>query len=222
MKVLIFLSIILFSYNAHCQVEYLVTAKNGLSIRSQPSNNAKQIGKLSFGDNIHIIENTNHPMSIEKRSGYWVGVSTPDGIKGYVFNGYLKPYTKNEISYFLNRKEGTSHQELRATINDKDIVIISYEEKQCFEIVETQDYDYNGYEEVLIEFNACGGNCCGNSFIIFSYNGSNFTASDQIGYDFDGIELNYDNKNVRSFLVDEQNEGYGNTTLCEDKKGIYL
>jgi len=76
------------------QQEAYVAAESGLSLRDQPDVSAKMLSKLSYGEAIGILEETNIKLVVldggEKVSGEWVKVETRSHI-GYVFNGYLSP-----------------------------------------------------------------------------------------------------------------------------------
>ena len=71
-----------------------VAAESGLSLRDQPDVSAKLLTKLSYGEAIGVLEQTDIKLVIvdsgEKVSGEWVKVETRNHI-GYVFNGYLSP-----------------------------------------------------------------------------------------------------------------------------------
>ncbi len=74
------------------QQEAYVAAESGLSLRDQPDVSAKMLSKLSYGEAIGVLEETNIKLVVldggEKVSGEWVKVETRNHI-GYVFNGYL-------------------------------------------------------------------------------------------------------------------------------------
>ncbi|WP_296380308.1 SH3 domain-containing protein [Winogradskyella sp.] len=76
------------------QKEAYVAAESGLSLRDQPDVSAKMLTKLSYGEAIGILEETDKKLVIvdagKKVSGEWVKVETRNHI-GYVFNGYLSP-----------------------------------------------------------------------------------------------------------------------------------
>ena len=76
------------------QKEAYVAAESGLSLRDQPDISAKMLSKLSYGEAIGVLEETNIKLVVldggEKVSGEWVKVETRNHI-GYVFNGYLSP-----------------------------------------------------------------------------------------------------------------------------------
>jgi CBS domain-containing protein len=76
------------------QQEAYVAAESGLSLRDQPDINAKMLSKLSYGEAIGVLEETDIKLVVldggEKVSGEWVKVETRNHI-GYVFNGYLSP-----------------------------------------------------------------------------------------------------------------------------------
>ncbi|ADV51294.1 hypothetical protein Celal_4051 [Cellulophaga algicola DSM 14237] len=217
----IFLVLIFFSFYSFSQKEYSVTAKSGLSVRDTPSIAGKKIGKLEFDEKIVLLEETDFSFSTEHINGFWVKVKSNSIGEGYVFNGFLKLFTGNKIKYTLKDGEDL-HKELIATVNGKETVLISFEDEACFDLIEIQDYDDDGYEEVLLEANACGGNCCGNSLFTFSFNGNEFNRSNDIGYYFGGMNLNYDQHTNRQFVVETNAIGAGNTALCEDLEETYV
>jgi len=71
-----------------------VAAESGLSLRDQPDVSGKMLTKLSYGEAIGVLEETDKNLVVldggEKISGQWVKVETRNHI-GYVFNGYLSP-----------------------------------------------------------------------------------------------------------------------------------
>ncbi|BAO75378.1 SH3 domain-containing protein [Winogradskyella sp. PG-2] len=77
---------------ATAQEEAYVAAESGLSLRDQPDVSGKMLTKLSYGEAIGVLEETDKNLVIldggEKISGKWVKVETRNHI-GYVFNGYL-------------------------------------------------------------------------------------------------------------------------------------
>ncbi|SNR16223.1 SH3 domain-containing protein [Tenacibaculum jejuense] len=211
------LIILFISLVAVSQSKYLVTAKSGLSVRNKPSINASRIGRLDFNEKITITETTDFSFTTEKIKGYWVKIKNPK-LEGYVFNGFLKPLSPNKITYKIHRKDGDIHEELRAKIDGKEMSIT----KGCFSILEVQDYNNDGLEDVLLEHDACGGNCCGASISIYAFNGKEFVATKQVGYDFTGIGLHYDKNTVRQFAISNNHIGHGNTDLCEDERNTYV
>ncbi|EDP72650.1 hypothetical protein FBALC1_16152 [Flavobacteriales bacterium ALC-1] len=86
------------------QQEVYVSAESGLSLRDQPDVNGKMLTKLSYGEAIGVLEETDKNLVIldggEKISGKWVKVETRNHI-GYVFNGYLSP---NKIARTIRLK----------------------------------------------------------------------------------------------------------------------
>ncbi len=222
MKKILLLLFISITCVVYSQKQYVVTAKSGLSIRNKPSIKGDRIGKLDYGEKITIIAQTDFSFTTENINGYWVRIQKENLKEAYVFNGFLKPFSDIDIQYSTYKEEGKLYDGLVAKINTKEIKILSIDDEQCFSILEVKDYDYDGVEEILLELDACGGNCCGNSIMIYSYNGKEFVPTEKVGYDFDGIKLNYDKNKVRQFIVDEQHIGHGNTTLCEDEEKTYV
>ncbi|WP_439152441.1 SH3 domain-containing protein [Winogradskyella sp.] len=76
------------------QKESYVAAESGLSLRNQPDVSGKMLTKLSYGEVIGVLEETDKNLVVldagKKISGKWVKVETRNHI-GYVFNGYLSP-----------------------------------------------------------------------------------------------------------------------------------
>jgi hypothetical protein len=129
---------------------------------------------------------------------------------------------QNSIHYYLTAENSnTADQELKAVVNDKEFTLISKDDNLCIEIEKTGDFNKNGFEDVLIEIiNGCGGNCCANSYQIFSYNGQAFKKTKQVGYDWDGIEISESSVSF-NFIIQTVNEGFGNTNMCDDKIETY-
>ena len=127
---------------------------------------------------------------------------------------------QNSIEYSLTQN-ANYHDEIKAVINDKEYILISQEEELCLSIVRSDDFNNDKYEDVLIEhITACGGNCCANSFQMFSFDGNKFHKSDIVGYDWNGIEI-VQKKLGFSFVVEDVHEGAGNTSMCKDRVMVY-
>lgn len=219
-KILTFL-ILSITISGFSQRLYKVTAKSGLSIRNKPSINGIKIGKLNLNETVKIIETTEFSFTYENTKGYWVKIETKDFQKGFVFNGFLKPLTNNRISYTLNRNEEEITYELLAEVNGKKYTIINFEDKECFDIVEIQDYNNNGFEEILLEQNACGGNGACNTLFAYSYDGNNFIKSDYIGYYCKGKKLNFDKHNNRIFILPNK-DFKAEDSYCQDIIETYI
>ena len=79
---------------------------------------------------------------------------------------------------------------MKAVINEKVFTLVGIGDGLCIGIEKTGDFNKNGYDDVLVEIiNGCGGNCCGNSYQIFSFDGQVFRKTQKVGYDWDGIEI---------------------------------
>ena len=74
------------------QQQAYVIADNGLTIRDKPDVSSERLGKLNYGDEIEITEQTNIELVIiddgKKIVGNWVKIKA-NSKSGYVFNGYL-------------------------------------------------------------------------------------------------------------------------------------
>jgi len=126
-------------------------------------------------------------------------------------------FSENEISYYHSHDDSYDNQELIAEVNGDLYTLISKEGKLCFRIEKIADFNKNGHEDVLVKIiHGCGGNCCGDSYQIFSYDGEAFRAAEVIGYDWDGIEI-IESFDGFQFVVESINEGFGNAEMCGDK-----
>ena len=89
--------VLVLSTNIFAQ-EYIVTAKSGLSIRSEANIESDKIGKLNYGQTVDVLKETIEPFEIIDNnntiSGYWVKIKMNNSNYGYVFNGYLE-FKKN-------------------------------------------------------------------------------------------------------------------------------
>ncbi|ADV48771.1 SH3 type 3 domain protein [Cellulophaga algicola DSM 14237] len=91
---------------------YTVAAKNGLSVRSEPSTSGEKIGKFPPGEYVVLLEDTGSYLSLVDNgvpvNGNWFKVKTMRNswdtkpiLTGYVFSGYLlknesKPYNPSD------------------------------------------------------------------------------------------------------------------------------
>ncbi|MDP5081429.1 MAG: SH3 domain-containing protein [Winogradskyella sp.] len=89
------------------QQSVYVTAESGLSLREQPDVSGKLLTKLSYGEAIGVLEETDIKLVVldggERVSGKWLKVETRNHI-GYVFNGYVSPHKiARTIRFKLNK-----------------------------------------------------------------------------------------------------------------------
>ena len=117
------------------QDEAYVAAESGLSLRDQPDVGAKMLTKLSYGEAIGVLEETDKNLVVldggERISGKWVKVETRNHI-GYVFNGYL---SSNKIARTIRlnldnvkveiKNLATSDYKRTHDLKGKDIAIIN-------------------------------------------------------------------------------------------------
>ena len=123
---------------------------------------------------------------------------------------------QQSITYSLTQNSDY-HDEIKSVINGKEYILISQEEELCLHIDRIDDFNKDKYDDLLIQhITACGGNCCANSYQVFSFDGNKFHKSDIVGYDWDGIEIVQKELGF-SFVVDEVHEGAGNTSMCNDR-----
>ena len=124
---------------------------------------------------------------------------------------------QNIIAYNHTYDDVFENQELKADISGQVHVLIGKEDKLCFKIEKIADFNKNGFEDVLVRIiNGCGGNCCADSYQIFSYNGQFFKESEIVGYDWDGIEIIKSTAGYQ-FIVETVYEGFGNSAMCHNK-----
>lgn len=128
---------------------------------------------------------------------------------------------QSSIHYYLTNNNSYDSQELNAVVNDKVITLISKENRICLRIEKEADFNKDGFLDILIEIvNGCGGNCCGNSYQIFCYDGQIFRKTVEVGYDWDGIEI-AESSIGYNFIVQTVNEGLDNTDMCNHKIETY-
>ena len=119
------------------QQQAYVIADNGLTIRDKPDVSSERLGKLNYGDEIEITEQTNIELVIiddgKKIVGNWVKIKA-NSKSGYVFNGYLskEKYIKGiEVhlkGLHIKLKNLKSNDEsIVYSFFDKDTVAVSVE-----------------------------------------------------------------------------------------------
>ncbi len=131
-------------------------------------------------------------------------------------------HNQSSIRYtFSNEYDDFDVRSLEAKVGEKQFTLFSINEEVCIRIAKQGDFNKNGYEDVLVEIiNGCGGNCCGNSYVVFSYDGEKFQKTTTVGYDFNGIEV-HKADSVLEFTVQTVNYGVGNTSSCDSKEETY-
>jgi hypothetical protein len=129
----------------------------------------------------------------------------------------VETVTNYPVEYNLSDEHWGQFRELIAIVNGQSTTLIRYEEQVCINVVKVADFNKNGFDDVLVEHvTGCGGNCCGNSYQVFSFDGSKFHSTETVGYDWNGIEVAETPADF-NFIVDTVNEGIGNTEMCGDK-----
>ncbi|MCX7877584.1 MAG: hypothetical protein N2510_02965 [Ignavibacteria bacterium] len=124
--------------------------------------------------------------------------------------------SQQKIHYYIVNENSYGNQELNAVVNSKVFTLISNKDNKCIRIEKIGDFNKDEFEDVLIEIiNGCGGNCCGNSYQIFTYNGHIFKETEIVGYDWNGIEI-FESTEGFNFIIQNNYEGVGNIEMCND------
>ena len=105
------------------QMDYYVSAKEGLNVREAPEAKAKKVSTLSYGTFVSIesrtaikltINDTDKRTGIKKQiEGEWVKIISENNISGYVFDGYLIQFKPQPWTVFTTVSQ--------ASLNIKDI-----------------------------------------------------------------------------------------------------
>jgi len=130
---------------------------------------------------------------------------------------------RTKIEYFTESSGISVFDTLKAKINDQEYVIIGEDEEICMSVEDQRDFDDNGSKDVLVaNILGCGGNCCGNSFLFVSYQGDgHFQKSDDFGYSWVSPSIEKW-KGKWSVLVEDNEQGVGNTNMKETKTRYIL
>ncbi|NRR92429.1 SH3 domain-containing protein [Winogradskyella undariae] len=117
--IILFFIISISALKSYAQIKYIVTAENGLILREKPNSKGEKLGKLPFGAQVQIIEETAYTQTIQDDAkeikGTWVKVKIENKSYfisneefGYVFDGYLKKKSttiKNLAAEVFKQKE---------------------------------------------------------------------------------------------------------------------
>ncbi len=149
----------------------------------------------------------------DEKKGRWKGVKF---FKSIYF------FTTNQIEY-----EGYNHykyeNELIAVVDSGNCSSFNSLTKGCFSINKIDDFNDDGYLDVMISYCGVGAGTSPPFNCIFSYNGKEFVSSSNIGEsDWDGIEVINENGQF-IFIEDFNPAGRGYTDLnCNDIKRKYI
>lgn len=125
-------------------------------------------------------------------------------------------FAQTPIKYIHSNQDSIEDQELKAIVNEKVYTIISKKDTTCLNVELIADFNKDGYDDVLIEIvNGCGGNCCGDSYIIYCFDGKTFRESKSVGYDWDGIEISESSLGF-NFIIETVPMGVSNTEMCNN------
>jgi hypothetical protein len=129
---------------------------------------------------------------------------------------------RDQIKYYSTRIEDSMFSTLKATVNGKEYTLIDKKAEKCLILEEQRDFDNNGSMDALVtSIDACGGNCCPNSFFFVTYKGKGeFVVSDDFGSSRGNLKIeNW--KGKPSIVMIENNEGY-NLEQAEEIKYRYV
>jgi len=126
--------------------------------------------------------------------------------------------SQDEVYYNILETE-LGEDKLISSVNEEDFILI---DSGCLYIIDILDLNYDGFLDLILGIsNGCGGNCCGDSYQIITYDGSQFHLSEIIGWDYGGLKVF--NSSFGYFFEVENNSsnGIGQTNFCQDKTELY-
>ena len=121
--------------------------------------------------------------------------------------------------YYNVLKTELGEDKLISTLNGRDYILV---DDGCLYIEEVQDLTNNGFDDLILEVsNGCGGNCCGYSYQIITFDGSQFHVNETVGWDWDGLNLLKTSFGY-FFEVDVKHSlNPGQVGFCKDKTELY-
>jgi hypothetical protein len=135
-------------------------------------------------------------------------------IVGYQLSGKAQ----TNIHYYYENDNVMATRVLKAVVNDKVYSLSYTDDDYCNRITKEADFNGDGYTDVLVEVvNGCGGNCCANSFVIFSFDGEKFRNTEAVGYDWNGVEISESSVGYNFIIQTINGSGVGNNEMCTDK-----
>lgn len=135
----------------------------------------------------------------------------------FFFTTIFSSYSQDKITYKTEGRNSYIKTSLTATVENSTYTLIDSTDEVCFSIEKKSDFNNDGYDDALVRIiNGCGGNCCGDSYQIYAFNGTEFIKTKRLGYDWDEIEI-LEQKGHYSFIIETTIMGVGNTDICEDK-----
>ena len=126
------------------------------------------------------------------------------------------------FNYFLSNNGNINNELFLIVDHATQVKLIDNKEERCLNIICKGDFNKNGFTDVLIEdVLGCGGNCCGNTYLIYSYDGKRFNEIKLDAHDWNGIDID-SLKDRHSFTVETDNEGYNNAPPFYKKETFEL
>ena len=121
--------------------------------------------------------------------------------------------------YYNVLKTELGEDKLISTVNGEDFILV---DEGCLYIKDVLDLTNNGFEDLILGIdNGCGGNCCGGSYQIITYDGFKFHLSEIIGWDYKGLKV-FESSFGYFFEVEaNSSNGIGQTNFCQDKVELY-
>lgn len=124
-----------------------------------------------------------------------------------------------KVKYIVVEREEEWIKEVYAIYEGKKILLPK--QKASPEIANVGDYNFDGYEDALIAWTHDIGNCCGDTYQIYFFDGKEFHLSKEVGYDWDGIKIAQNEKGYYRFVIDNSPDGVGYTTMCDNVVSVF-
>ncbi|AUC76280.1 SH3 domain-containing protein [Olleya sp. Bg11-27] len=137
------------------------------------------------------------------------------------------------ISYHLKTGDDHCSNQLIATIDDKEHVIIDFDEHRFLYIQLQGDFNNDGATDVLLEHrHGCHTSAPGTSYVssegssyfIMTYDGTRFRSTKEIGIAWNGIEMKMKDKTLHFSIATSLNPSYSTKKelSCTDKEADYV
>lgn len=89
-----------------------IVQSNELKIRISPNTQSAEIGKLTRGTEIKILQKSAEPIKIGNLEAHWYQIVSPEGLKGWVYGAYLNVDGKEDNSAVEEEKTEKKMKEM--------------------------------------------------------------------------------------------------------------